>query len=484
MSKDGFFHLVTQFPQVGIEVMSAARRQAASHHPGADRGAGQADELDQRPRRRLSCAARRRRAALATGPRRAARSSTGWSARRAFCPTAAACCAALCERLVAAGLPLARASFHVRILHPQLFGIGYYWQRGSDEIRVFRAEHGIQETSVYQQSPMRILFEGAGAVRQRLDLPDVAFRFPLFDELRDEGLTDYVALPVTFSDGKIHGTTWSSDPPGGFTTGDLAQIYDLLPAFSLLLEIYLNRRIAITLLDTYVGHAAGERILRGQITRGSGETVRAAIWFCDLRGFTALAERLDRDRLLACLNQYFDRMAKPVQDHGGEILKFIGDAMLAVFPLDTSDACRRALQAALDARSAMAELNRRAAGAGRGGARVRHRAARRRRDVRQHRRRRPPRLHGDRAGGQPRRRAWRGCVARSGSISWSPTPSPACCGVRRLALARDATVCPGSRGRSRCSRCPKRHDAAPAPGAPAGLRPDAAQARRSRRTPS
>jgi adenylate cyclase len=232
--------------------------------------------------------------------------------------------------------------------------MGYYWQRGSDEIRVFRAEHGIQETSVYQQSPMRILFEGAGAVRQRLDLPDVALRFPLFYELRDQGLTDYVALPVTFSDGKIHGT----DRPGGFSSSDLAQIYDLLPAFSLLLEIYLNRRIAITLLDTYVGHAAGERILRGQITRGSGETVSAAIWFCDLRGFTALAERLDRDRLLALLNQYFDRMAKPVEEHGGEILKFIGDAMLALFPLDTADACRRALQAALDARAAMAELNR------------------------------------------------------------------------------------------------------------------------------
>jgi adenylate cyclase len=271
---------------------------------------------------------------------------------------------ALCERLVAAGLPLARASFHVRILHPQLFGMGYYWQRGSDEIRVFRAEHGIQDTSMYQQSPMRILFEGAGAVRQRLDLPDVAFRFPLFYELRDEGLTDYVALPVTFSDGKIHGTTWSSDRPGGFASEHLAQIYDLLPAFSLLLEIYLNRRIAITLLDTYVGHAAGERILSGQITRGSGETVRAALWLCDLRGFTELSERMDRDDLLARLNQYFDRMAEPVQEHGGEILKFMGDAMLAMFPLETDDACRRALQAALDARAAMAQLNRERVGPG------------------------------------------------------------------------------------------------------------------------
>jgi adenylate cyclase len=264
---------------------------------------------------------------------------------------------ALCERLVEAGMPLARASFHIRTLHPELFGMGFYWQRGADEIRVFRAEHGIQQTPLYQRSPMRLLFEGAGAVRQRLDLPDLDFDFPLLNELRNEGLTDYVALPMTFSDGKIHGTTWSSDRPGGFATEHLREIYDLLPLFSLLLEIHLNRRIAVNLLDTYVGRDAGERILRGQITRGSGQTVRAAIWFCDLRGFTELSERTDRDTLIACLNQYFDCMAQPVEEHGGEILKFIGDAMLAMFPLETEQACQRALQAALDARAAMARLN-------------------------------------------------------------------------------------------------------------------------------
>jgi adenylate cyclase len=266
---------------------------------------------------------------------------------------------ALCERLVEAGLPLARASCHIRTLHPELFGMGLYWQRGAEDIRVFRAEHGIQQTPLYQRSPMRLIFEGAGAVRQRLDLPDTAFDFdfPVLEELRAQGLTDYVALPMTFSDGKIHGTTWSSDRPGGFTTEHLTQIYDLLPLFSLLLEIHLNRRTAINLLDTYVGRAAGERILRGQITRGSGETVRAAIWVCDLRGFTELSERTDRDTLLGCLNQYFDRMAKPVEEHGGEILKFVGDAMLAMFPLDTAQACPRALQAAIDARAAMNRLN-------------------------------------------------------------------------------------------------------------------------------
>jgi adenylate cyclase len=266
---------------------------------------------------------------------------------------------ALCERLVEAGLPLARASFHIRTLHPELFGMGFYWQRGVEDIRVFRAEHGIQQTPLYQRSPMRLLFEGAGAVRQRLDLPGTGFDFdfPLLDELRNQGLTDYVALPMTFGDGKIHGTTWSSDRPGGFTTEDLTQIYDLLPPFSLLLEIHLNRRIAVNLLDTYVGRAAGERILRGQITRGSGETVRAAIWLCDLRGFTELSERTDRDTLLACLNQYFDCMARPVEQHGGEILKFVGDAMLAMFPLEDDQACPRALQAALDARAGMDRLN-------------------------------------------------------------------------------------------------------------------------------
>jgi adenylate cyclase len=265
--------------------------------------------------------------------------------------------AGLCARLLETGLPLARASFHIRTLHPQLFGMGFYWQRGVDQIRVFRAERGVERTKLFLRSPMRVLFEGAGAVRQRLDLPDVEFAFPLFEELRQQGLTDYVALPITFSDGKIHGTTWSSDRPGGFASEDLVQIEDLLPLFGLLLEIHVKRHVAITLLDTYVGHRAGERILEGEITRGSGVTVSAAIWYCDLRGFTALSERLGRDALLACLNDYFDAMAGAVEQNGGEILKFIGDAMLAIFPLEGEQACRRALQAALDARATMAAVN-------------------------------------------------------------------------------------------------------------------------------
>ena len=127
--------------------------------------------------------------------------------------------------------------------------------------------------------------------------------------------------------------------------------------YSLLLEIHLNRRIAINILDTYVGHRAGERILAGQITRGSGQTVQAAVWFCDLRNFTALSESNGRDEILDRLNRFFDCMAGPVERHGGEILKFMGDAMMAIFPLETEQACQRAVQAARDARLAMAGFN-------------------------------------------------------------------------------------------------------------------------------
>lgn len=264
----------------------------------------------------------------------------------------------LAERLLESGLPLARASFHFRPLHPQLFGMSFYWRRGGAAIRTTEAEHGVERTRTFLDSPMRVLLEGAGAVRQRLDLPQADLP-PLLRELRAEGLTDYVALPIRFGDGSIQGTSWASDRPRGFTTAELSGIVELLPLYGLLLEVRFARMSAAILLDTYVGHKAGERILGGQIRRGLGESVRAAIWFCDLRDFTALSEHACRDDLLRTLNDYFDVMAPAVERAGGEILKFIGDGMLAMFPLDDAAACERAVQAALSARSGMALLNRR-----------------------------------------------------------------------------------------------------------------------------
>ncbi|MGI9487755.1 MAG: adenylate/guanylate cyclase domain-containing protein [Geminicoccaceae bacterium] len=273
-------------------------------------------------------------------------------------PNAAAILKALCPRLCAAGLPLARVSFHVRTLHPQLYGVGFFWFRGRDDIEVYYARHGVRETEDYRQSPLRLIFdEGTKEIRQSLELPDESFEFQRYAEIKAEGMTEYVALPLNFSDGKIHVSTWSTDKAGGFTDDQVAAIRQILPIVSLLIEINLNRRIAINLLNAYVGNQAGERILAGQITRGSGETIPAAIWFSDLRGFTPLSETKSRDELLDILNQYFDCLAAPIADRDGEILKFIGDAVLAIFPLTNDDACAHALEAAIEAQSALDALN-------------------------------------------------------------------------------------------------------------------------------
>jgi adenylate cyclase len=181
--------------------------------------------------------------------------------------------------------------------------------------------------------------------------------YGIYADLRQEGYTDYVALPMQFTDGRRHATSWSTHRPGGFSTEDLVEINDLLPVLALAVEIRANRRITKNLLNTYVGQHAGERILSGDIRRGSGATVRAAIWNCDLRGFTRISEQWPRDDVIQWLNEYFDVMAAPVEKHGGEVLKFVGDGMLAIFPLDSPEACNSALQAAVEARHGMRELN-------------------------------------------------------------------------------------------------------------------------------
>lgn len=265
----------------------------------------------------------------------------------------------LCERLRAEGVPLTRATVHMRTLHPQFAGARMMWRPGMKEPEIVFLEYSLFEELSFQQSPVRALYEGAEAIRQRLDLPPDANgdAYAIYTELRDEGLTDYVALPLEFTNGGRHACTWSTNRPGGFTTTHIMQINDILPVLTMAAEIRVARRITKNLLNTYVGRHAGERILSGDIRRGSGMTVSAAIWNCDLRGFTRIAEQWPRDDVIGWLNEYFDVMAAPVEKHGGEVLKFVGDGMLAIFRLDHPDACNQALQAAVEARRGMRELN-------------------------------------------------------------------------------------------------------------------------------
>lgn len=263
-----------------------------------------------------------------------------------------------CERLLEDGIPLARSTLQLRTLHPQFFGARLLWRPGMARAEVTLFEHSTTAEPAYAHSPVRALFEGAEAIRQRLDLSTPApSEYAVYAELRAEGMSDYLAMPMLFSDGTRHAVTWATRRAGGFTRAHIDALSELLPMLAMAAEIRLTRRIARTLLDTYVGRHAGARILAGEIRRGSGATVRAAIWQCDLRGFTSFAERFPRDVVLESLNRFFETIAAPLENHGGEILKFIGDGILGIFPLEEQAACQRALRAAMEARDLMRALN-------------------------------------------------------------------------------------------------------------------------------
>ncbi|MEZ5824710.1 MAG: adenylate/guanylate cyclase domain-containing protein [Geminicoccaceae bacterium] len=274
----------------------------------------------------------------------------------------------LCVRLVEEGLPVDRASVHIRTLHPQFAAGTVHWEPDMAQAELTRHPYESLDTEAYRNSPIRPIFQGeVGAIRQRLDvpLPENAARYEIYEDLQASGIVDYVVMPMIFVSGTIHAASWATRQEGGFTTTQLQSINDLMPLLALALELRLNRQIAKNLLNTYVGTRAGERILAGAIKRGSGETISAAIWHCDMRDFTTMSESLPRDELISNLNEFFDAMADPVLENGGEVLKFVGDAMLAIFPLAAEGACRRAFAAALGALGRMDQVNERRQAEGR-----------------------------------------------------------------------------------------------------------------------
>jgi adenylate cyclase len=259
-----------------------------------------------------------------------------------------------CERLTAAGVPLWRVSVFVRTLHPDAFGRSFVWRPGADVV-INTASFDLPESPEFKRSPLAILYSSGHEVRYRLDDPE-SRRFPFFDDMREEAVTDYIALPMHFTDGTTHATSWTTKAQGGFTDEQLAALREVIPPFARIAEIFAMQRTAAALLDTYVGNRAGERIWAGQIRRGHAEAMQAAIWLSDLRGFTALSDRLAAREVVDILNQYFDCQVPAIRKHGGEILKFMGDGLLAVFPIaadggDLGAVCARVLEAAREARA-------------------------------------------------------------------------------------------------------------------------------------
>ncbi|MBL8692396.1 MAG: adenylate/guanylate cyclase domain-containing protein [Rhodospirillaceae bacterium] len=262
-----------------------------------------------------------------------------------------------CERMVAAGIPLERVALFVRTLHPTIIGASYIWRPGK-QVEVFRAPRAIIDDPDYLNSPLWYAFDKGEGLRRRLADPACPRDFPILADFDAEGITDYVVSPLRYLSGENHVVTWTTTAPGGFTDDAIAGIESVVPPLTRLSEVYTLRRTAANLLDVYVGHHAGERILKGQISRGDTTTLEAAIWLSDLRGFTTLSEMLSPGELIGLLNNTFGAQVPAIEKHGGEVLKFMGDSVLAIFPASSGAeaACTSALAAAEEAYDACAAL--------------------------------------------------------------------------------------------------------------------------------
>lgn len=274
--------------------------------------------------------------------------------------------AGFCERLASAGIRVWRGNIGMRTLHPSVEAIAYSWRPGIG-IQAESVLHDDRESEETRNSPfMYILENGLLQLRIRLDRPGSGPNFPLLDEFRRGGATDYYASLVAFdfpyqpADGVGVLSSWTTDRPGGFTDADIAILDRLLPRLGLSLKATLTWQIAGNVLDAYVGPDAGRRILGGSIRRGEAEIIRAVLLFADLQGFTAASDAIPREALLGTLDSYLDCMVGPLVERGGEVLKFMGDGLLAAFELGTGPrdtVCRQALDAALDALSRVGVLN-------------------------------------------------------------------------------------------------------------------------------
>lgn len=253
----------------------------------------------------------------------------------------------LAERLRRGNVPVDRATTGIWVVHPNVRAEASIWASdGTRELRLYTSDNSSEED--YHSSPIKRVHETSAAVRVRIEKqPSIAVEFPVTVELRDEGYTDYIALPLPFSDGSVKVATFATKTPGGFASSHISVFESLVRPLALVCELKTLKRTAETVLETYVGPRAGSRVLDGTTRRGEGEWIKAVVSFADIRGFTRMSNTLPADKVILFLNKYFGAMTAAVEAHGGEVLKFIGDEVMAIFPYETDDEARDAAKRAL-----------------------------------------------------------------------------------------------------------------------------------------
>ena len=282
----------------------------------------------------------------------------------------------LCRRLDEAGVPLWRGFAGVQTLHPQWGGYSLTWRREQGKVVPQRRERGVEYDRDLRESPFALLMRngsiqprgspGWPSLRRRLAGPERQLDFPVLERLAAAGATDYLAQIVRFgpagdpSYGNGMGYSFATDAAAGFADDDVRLIEAVLPAASLAIMSDIGHDIAAGLLAAYLGEDAGRRVHAGAVERGSVETIRAALCYADIRGFTAIADRLPGRTVVDLLDEVFETLIAPLRAGGGQVLKFLGDGILASFPFDEPErgaTCRRTLDAALAATEALGRLN-------------------------------------------------------------------------------------------------------------------------------
>lgn len=270
-----------------------------------------------------------------------------------------------CDRAVHFGLPIARAIVLADTLHPIYEGRAFRWNRDKDTTVLTEYGRSDEDLGRWQRSPFfRLEQTGETLLRRRLT-PESREEFSIFPELIDAGITDYVAMVNRFATEAIIGdmdgiySSWATDAPAGFNEADIAALCRLAPLLALTVKSASLARIAETIVGTYLGRDAGRRVLEGRIARGITDQIQAVLWSSDLRSYTRISDTADPGEIIPLLNEYSGAIISTIYDQGGDVLKLIGDGVLAIFTVeDRTRACESALAAAIAARRSVTEVNR------------------------------------------------------------------------------------------------------------------------------
>ncbi|MFN0113413.1 MAG: adenylate/guanylate cyclase domain-containing protein [Paracoccaceae bacterium] len=272
----------------------------------------------------------------------------------------------VCDRLHAAGIPLMRAHLSFSVLHPLYGAVGFTWKRGEGvKVEGLRSSANVSSSERFLSSPYyHLLSHGLDHLRRRIRSGDTP-EFPVFSDLQEMGATDYIAFAHLFDNEAAQGMmgSWTTDSANGFSESMIKALLRVQESLAVAAKMAVLSKLADNMMTTYLGGNAGRRVLSGQIRRGDGETMRAVLVMGDLRDSTALADRGGRQVYIDTLNQFFDAIASPFNGDGGEILSFVGDGFLAVYPCERHrDPSRIAAEAALRAvrlaNARVTELNR------------------------------------------------------------------------------------------------------------------------------